>query len=169
MIKTIILYALLIFSVGCKTNDLPNNVEAMAKKDEAQLNNTFNSASASPQNNSQPDKDKTVQPQSDEGKTVRVKFARGKSSAEYKDIAVRGTTNDYIVEARAGQKMTVRLRPENRKNSPSFVIIPPQGSQQLEQERGDYWSGKLPETGEYIIEVVSGFGNTGYMLNIEVR
>ncbi len=65
--------------------------------------------------------------------------------------------------------MTVHLRPENRKNSPSFGIIPPQGSQELEQERGDYWSGKLPETGEYIIEVVSGFGNTGYTLKIEVR
>ncbi|MCA1565076.1 MAG: hypothetical protein LC803_05475 [Acidobacteria bacterium] len=105
-----------------------------------------------------------------EGLTKRVRFARGRTTATLKNSVVRGTRDRYIVGARAGQQMTVSITSVER--NAVFIIHPPsndtpEGAEEMPESTD--WSGKLPESGDYVIEVGGTRGNATYTLKVTVR
>jgi hypothetical protein len=105
-----------------------------------------------------------------EGLTKRVRFARGRTTATLKNSVVRGTRDRYMVGARAGQKMTVSITSVERNavftiHAPSHDTL--EGAGEAHDARS--WSGKLPESGDYVIEVGGTRGNATYTLKLTVR
>jgi hypothetical protein len=105
-----------------------------------------------------------------EGLTKRVRFARGRTTATLKNSVVRGTRDRYIVGAREGQQMTVRITSVER--NAVFIIHPPSNrtlESVGEMPESTEWSGKLLESGDYVVEVGGTRGNATYTLKVSVR
>lgn len=105
-----------------------------------------------------------------EGVTKHVRFARGRTTATLKNSVVRGTRDRYLINARAGQKMTVSINSLER--NAAFAIYAPshdtlEGASEHQEVKN--WSGKLPESGDYVIEVGGTRGNATYTLKVTVR
>lgn len=105
-----------------------------------------------------------------EGVTKQVRFARGRTTATLKNSVVRGTRDRYLINARAGQKMTVSITSVER--NAAFAIYAPshdtlEGASEHQEVKN--WSGKLPESGDYVIEVGGTRGNATYTLKVTVR
>jgi len=86
-------------------------------------------------------------------RSERVQFPRG-ASAQVVRGTIRGySTVDYIVGARAGQALRVSMRASNR--SAYFNVIAPRAQSAMFDGsiRGNSFSGKLPQTGDYRIRV----------------
>ena len=105
-----------------------------------------------------------------EGLTKRVRFARGRTTATYKNSVVRGTRDRYTLGARAGQKMTVHITSVER-NAVFTIYTPGGGTLEGAGEGADAskWSGALPASGDYVIEVGGTRGNATYTLKVTVR
>jgi hypothetical protein len=104
------------------------------------------------------------------GVTKRIRFARGRTTAALKNSLVRGTLDTYVVGARAGQKMTVSITSVER--NAVFTIYTPDGVRVEDTGEGQHalnWSGKLSESGDYVIEVGGTRGNATYTLRVSVR
>jgi hypothetical protein len=101
-------------------------------------------------------------------RTRRIRFERGRTTKVIKDAVVRGDRDRYILNARAGQTLLVHITSEE--NNAVFDIYRPGGRHTLEnaQESTD-WSGSLPRTGDYIIEVGGTRGNATYTLEVTIR
>ncbi len=105
-----------------------------------------------------------------DGITKRVRFAKGKSSITLSNAVIRGEQDTYIVGAKAGQKMTVRVTAVE--NNAAF---------QIEGPGGNYLDGAgatddatrvtvtLPDGGDYRIIVGGTRGNASYRLTISIR
>ena len=105
-----------------------------------------------------------------EGVTKHVRFARGRTTATVKNSVVRGTRDRYLVNARAGQKMTVSITSVER-NAVFAIYAPSHDTVEgaSEDQAVKNWSGKLPESGDYVIEVGGTRGNATYTLKVTVR
>src|SRR3954462_13486007 len=101
-------------------------------------------------------------------RTRRIRFESGRTTKVIKDAVVRGDRDRYILHARAGQTLLVHIT--SVENNAVFDIYRPGGKRTLEnaQESMD-WSGALPRTGDYIIEVGGTRGNASYTLEVTVR
>lgn len=108
-------------------------------------------------------------PCADEAMLVVAKFTN--HSAIYRATWVQGTTDVYLVNAKAGQVMTVKISTEKEDGEEeiaAFDVFNVRTNRRL--EGGNLiWSQKLPETGEYAILVVGGYGYTYYTLEISVK
>jgi hypothetical protein len=84
-------------------------------------------------------------------RTERVKFAAGASSATIKGKLHGSETVDYILGARRGQHMTVKLAARNR--SMYFNVLVPGGDSALfvGSTSGDAFEGTLPADGDYVV------------------
>ena len=86
---------------------------------------------------------------------VRVETVRFDGKATSKEIegSLKGYASvRYVVDAKAGQNLQVRLRPT--KADAYFDIMPPDDGRALHAGRnGDFWSGVLPTSGMYTINV----------------
>jgi hypothetical protein len=105
-----------------------------------------------------------------EGLTKRVRFARGRTTATLKNSVVRGTRDRYTLGARAGQKMSVQITSIER--NAVFTIYTPDGGTLEGAGAGEdvmNWSGELPASGDYVIEVGGTRGNATYTLKVTVR
>ena len=85
-----------------------------------------------------------------QGAPQRVRFQTGHSSATLKGKIVGFDTKDYIVGARAGQAMAVRLTSSNP--STYFVIYSING-RATDMNETTEWSENLSESGDYLIRV----------------
>ena len=104
------------------------------------------------------------------GKTQRVRFARGRTTAVLKGAVVRGTRDRYILGARAGQTMIVHI--SSREKNAVFTILGPDASALEGTEEGadaTDWTGELPMTGDYSIWVGPTRGNATYTLEVTIR
>lgn len=99
-------------------------------------------------------------------RSIRVKFPRGRTSTVISDSVVRGTRDNYILGARSGQKMTVRIT--SREDNAVFDIYTPGDGETLAQEATD-WSGRLPVSGDYTVSVGGTRGNASYKLELMIR
>ncbi len=97
--------------------------------------------------------------------TRRLRFARGSSTARVEDAVVRGTRNRYVLAARKGQTMTVRIT--SLEDNAVFDITAPRGKQ-LATETTE-WTGELPAAGNYVISVGGTRGNASYRLEVMIR
>jgi hypothetical protein len=104
------------------------------------------------------------------GKTQRVKFARGRTTAVLKGGVVRGTNDRYILGARAGQTMIVHITA--REKNAVFTILGPNATALEGTEEGvdaTDWTGELPQSGDYSIWVSPSRGNATYTLEVTIR
>ena len=83
----------------------------------------------------------------------QVFFDKGKTSATISEKISGDQTIDYVLGAKKGQTMTVNLKTDNTANY--FNVLPP-GSEEaifIGSTLGNYWTGVLPEDGNYKIRV----------------
>ena len=108
--------------------------------------------------------------ESPRGKTQRVRFARGRTTAVLKGAVVRGTQDRYILGARAGQTMIVHIT--SREKNAVFTILGPDTTALEGTEEGADaadWTGELPLSGDYSIWVGPTRGNATYTLEVTIR
>lgn len=79
----------------------------------------------------------------------RINFQPGQTSAEVQGSLRRGTSHDYLVRARRGQGMAVRLLSQGNLG---FQILTPSG--QYLTDVTVEWTGRLPQAGDYRINVL---------------
>lgn len=104
------------------------------------------------------------------GKTQRVRFPRGRTTAVLKGAVVRATQDQYILGARGGQTMIVHIT--SLEHNAVFTIIGPKGNALLGAEEGADamdWTGELPSDGDYSIWVSPTRGNATYTLEVTIR
>lgn len=133
-------------------------------------------ASAIPQNS--PLKTQKEGTQS-ESKPQRIQFKRGQNTTVIEDTVITNTENSYLVSARAGQTMSVSIKSIKRARfadteyDASFRIVNARSGEPLEKKESDQWTnswrGQLPETGDYIINIVGMTDNTWYKLKVAVK
>ena len=103
--------------------------------------------------------------------TERVKFGRGRTTAVLEGAVVRGDRDHYLLEAKAGQRMTVHITSVER--NAVLTIFAPGGRKALRgTEEGldaKDWSGRLPRSGDYAISVGPTRGNATYTLEVTIR
>jgi len=85
-----------------------------------------------------------------QGAPERVRFQRGHSSTTLRGRIVGFDTKDYVVGAKAGQAMALRLSSPNP--STYFVIYTINGKATDMNETTE-WSENLSESGDYVIRV----------------
>jgi hypothetical protein len=99
----------------------------------------------------------------------RVKFQRGRTTAVLKGRIVRGSTDRYLLGAKAGQTMLVHITSPT--DTANFSVSSKDGSAVDEDavEVAD-WTGELPTSGDYVISVRAGMlENTKYTLEVTIR
>lgn len=85
--------------------------------------------------------------------SVPVQFAKGASSATLKGQLKGSVTRDYVVNARAGQTLTVDFKPTN---ASAYMNILPPGSEEaihIGSSAGNRFSGPLKTSGDHRIRV----------------
>ena len=85
--------------------------------------------------------------------TTTVRFRAGGDNASYSGRIRGDETARFIIDARGGQVMQVSLRADNPQAY--FNVTPPGGREALfvGSSEGNRFSGRLPVTGRYVIEV----------------
>jgi hypothetical protein len=106
-----------------------------------------------------------------EGVRRRIKFPRGSTSTVINNAVLRDEIDQYILNARAGQKMKVDI--SSIEDNASFQITRPDKTQLLPgagfDDDAKHWNGELPDSGDYTIEVAPTRGNATYRLKVEIR
>ena len=95
----------------------------------------------------------------------RVTFPRGRTTAVIKDTVRLCTSHEYRLRARAGQTMTVHLATGSKT---SFTIWTPTGDTPEGADGSKDWSGELPETGDYTINIGTD-ATAAYTLEVTIR
>jgi hypothetical protein len=85
-----------------------------------------------------------------QNKAQRVRFEKGKSSATIRGRVAGFDTQDYLVEARAGQQMDIRITASN--DSTYFVLYSING-RPTDMNETDHYSLETTESGDYVIRV----------------
>lgn len=95
----------------------------------------------------------------------QVRFPRGRTTAVIKDTVRLCTSHEFTLRARAGQTMTVHLATGNKT---SFTLWTPTGDTPEGADGSKDWSGELPETGDYIINIGTD-ATAAYTLEVTIR
>jgi hypothetical protein len=95
----------------------------------------------------------------------RVQFKRGASSATIQGTVTRALSETYLVGARAGQVMTLKLTGPNK--SVTFLVSSPT-TISLIADNARSWTGTLPETGDYIV-IVRADARASYSITISIK
>lgn len=97
----------------------------------------------------------------------RMSFPRGRTTAVVQGTVRRGVSHDYLLRAQTGQGMTVHLASGG---NVQFQIITPAGQYLSDYTRD--WSGYLPQSGDYRINVLPPTENNRparYTLEVTIR
>lgn len=89
----------------------------------------------------------------DHSRTERVQFARGSSSAALHGNIHGYDTVDYVLSARGGQTLSVRLRTSN---TSAYFNVARQGADEalfIGSTSGNQFTGRLPANGDYVVRV----------------
>ena len=98
----------------------------------------------------------------------RVRFQRGRTTAVLQGAVVRGDRESYVLEAKAGQRMIVHITSLEKNAVFTVYSPPPRKPLRRATERTD-WTGRLPRSGDYVIEVGGTRGNASYTLEVTIR
>ncbi|HEX8568134.1 MAG TPA: hypothetical protein VF648_21015 [Pyrinomonadaceae bacterium] len=117
----------------------------------------------------------TDSPSNEPAKTERISFAPGKSSTVVSGKISSGEQQIYLVGARAGQTMLVEIIEGGANNDVVLHIVTPNGSYPMGKsgespEYDAFWSGKLPQSGDY--KIVLGAiesKNVNFKMSVEIR
>lgn len=83
----------------------------------------------------------------------RIQFPRGSSSTTVRSKVSLALPDTFIVGARAGQVMSVRITAPRK--AATFAVMTAKTTKSLTDTYQTNWTGTLPETGDYIIYVES--------------
>lgn len=87
------------------------------------------------------------------GGLIRVHFAHGRSEATLTGrMTARDIASDYVVAARKGQRMTVRI--ESSRPQVELTVLGP-NVYLSNSDRVRAWTGRLPASGDYIFRVTA--------------
>lgn len=105
-----------------------------------------------------------------DGVTKRIKFAKGKHSATVSYAVVRGDVDTYILGARAGQTMSVKITSVEKNavfsiEGPDGEYLPGAG----ETDDATRVTASLPMNGDYKVVVGGTRGNATYKLTVSIR
>jgi len=89
----------------------------------------------------------------DHTRTERVQFARGTSAATLHGNVHGYDSVDYVIGARRGQTLSVRMQTSNA--SAYFNVLPPGGGDAALDGAANVvdWRGALPANGDYVVRV----------------
>lgn len=96
----------------------------------------------------------------------RLQFKRGTSSTTVTGKVSIALPDTFLVGARAGQVMTVKLTAPRQ--AVRFLVMSPT-TRNLVADNARQWTGTLPETGDYHIIVDSDERNSTYSMTISIR
>lgn len=97
--------------------------------------------------------------------TKRLIFSKTRLTAVMKASIKKGTNHHYLLRSGEGRPLKVHLAAKEC----GFTIYKPNGGEAIEDADGvTDWSGTLPETGEYIIEVATDAIMTPYTLEVTI-
>jgi hypothetical protein len=98
-------------------------------------------------------------------KVERVSFGTGNTSTEISDRFVGTGFHKYVLNARQGQTITV-----TRQSGPFPFITTPNGKLLAEiPDNRDRWSGELPTSGDYSIQLDSNYKGYPYSFIVEIK
>jgi hypothetical protein len=105
-----------------------------------------------------------------DGIRKRIKFAKGKNSVIVSGAVVRGDRDTYIVGAKAGQMMTVRITSPEK----NAVFQIRDASEEYLQDAGEAddatgLTSDLPSTGDYEIIIGGTRGNASYKMTVSIK
>ncbi len=103
------------------------------------------------------------------GVSERINFASGATSATVTGTVSDPTHRQYLVRAQAGQTMNVTLT--SAQPTTSFSVVGVSSGQTIKGfgDSGNSWSGQLPQTQDYLIEIVTlEYSSTNYSLTVEI-
>ncbi len=86
-----------------------------------------------------------------QSRAERVRFRRGSSSAVLKGRISGFGTRDYLINAKAGQLMTLRL---SSSNPYTHFVIYSINERPTDMNETTEWSERLTESGDYLIRVL---------------
>lgn len=171
----LLLFIILFAVFGCSLTDSKENESAKNPSESADVVSADNS-STNEDPGTIPDIDfpdgnnPDATPENSGGdKTTVVKFAKGASSANFKNSISQDKTYTYIVEAAKGQ--TMRLELSSTQDNAGMYIKTPGGTflgDANESEWTDNFSGTLPANGKYKIVVTTSRGTSNFMLSMSV-
>ncbi|HEV3467674.1 MAG TPA: hypothetical protein VG148_00020 [Pyrinomonadaceae bacterium] len=101
----------------------------------------------------------------------QIRFARGQSSAVVRGRITRADRDQYLIRARAGQVMTVRLDAADARMGFDVYVttgleaLPVTAADRLQRE----WSGRLPEGDEYYINVLTPGAGGPYSFEVKIE
>jgi hypothetical protein len=118
-----------------------------------------------------------------EGLRQAIHFPKGESSATLENALARGDTDRYELVARKGQTMTVKISAEEDNAAitiyrPGAKVKPEDDMTVIEGatlagagegEDATRWSGKLPDSGKYLIEVGATRGGASYRMTVGIK
>ena len=96
----------------------------------------------------------------------RLQFKRGTSEATVQGTVSIALPDTYLVGARAGQTMTVKLTAPRK--SVRFMVMSP-STRSLVADNSRDWSGVLGETGDYTIIIDSDARNSTYSMTVSIK
>jgi len=98
-------------------------------------------------------------------KVERVIFGTGNTAAEISDRFIGTGFHKYLLNAKAGQTITV-----TRQSGPIPYIVKPDGQllAEIPDER-DRWSGELPTSGDYALQLDSNYKGYTYSFLVEIK
>ena len=99
----------------------------------------------------------------------RVKLLPGQKPTVIDGKIANWSYDNYVIRARAGQKLTVRIVSEDK--GAYFMVNPTKnrGETLNSIQEATEWSGAVPRTGEYMIHVGSVKGRASYTLELELK
>ena len=80
----------------------------------------------------------------------RIRFERGKSSAVVHGHIAGFDIQDYVVEARAGQQMDIRVKASNPE---TYFVLYSINGRATDMNETDHYSLETTESGDYVIRV----------------
>ncbi|MFL6336889.1 MAG: hypothetical protein ACJ754_26605 [Pyrinomonadaceae bacterium] len=95
----------------------------------------------------------------------QIRFPKGRTTAVIKDTVRLCTSHEYTLRARAGQMMTLNLATGKRT---SFTLSAPSGDTVEGADGVKDWSGELPQTGDYVINIGTD-ATAAYTLEVTIR
>jgi len=96
----------------------------------------------------------------------RLQFKRGTSEATVQGRVSIALPDTYLVGARAGQTMTIKLTAPRK--TVRFLLMSP-STRSLVADNARDWSGVLAETGDYTIIIDSDARNSTYTMTVSIK
>jgi hypothetical protein len=103
---------------------------------------------------------------------MRIEFKRGANSTTVKDRISGRVEAEYVVAARKGQKLIIKLASAPSRSSVFDLKAPDEADLGLEYDANYGYNGTLPKTGDYLITVVrptSSPGTSRFTLTVTLR